>query len=401
MFSYALYTPLLLASALMTAGFVNTANADDIETSLTLGAETRVFFQDPLFDSQVENAQLSFSISPEVKWQTEDRGQRASFIGFTRFDSEDDERTHSDIRELFYARSWDSLTLTAGINKVFWGVTESVHLVDIINQTDLVEDIDQEDKLGQPMIQLSSQKDWGRVEAFVLPYFRKRTFTSEDGRFYLGLPVDDDAAFQSDDDEQHLDWALRYSHFIGDIDIGMHLFDGTNREPQLRLMSNGSLRPFYEQIQQFGLDAQYTYDAWLLKLETIYRASDFDEFAAAVAGLEYTLFQVADSTMDLGLLLEYQYDDRDQNVTFSFADNDFFLAARLGLNDIQDTSVLAGVVIDADTSSQFFNVEAERRLGNRFVAELRARFLTNADQGDADFIFSQDDYVQVTLNYYL
>jgi len=54
----------------------------------------------------------------------------------------------------------------------FWGVTEFQHLVDIINQTDLVENIDTEDKLGQPMINLALINDWGTVDLFIMPYFR-------------------------------------------------------------------------------------------------------------------------------------------------------------------------------------------------------------------------------------
>ena len=48
-----------------------------------------------------------------------------------------------------------------GVGKVFWGVTESQHLVDIINQTDLVENIDTEDKLGQPMLETTWLQNWG------------------------------------------------------------------------------------------------------------------------------------------------------------------------------------------------------------------------------------------------
>ena len=69
-----------------------------------------------------------------------------------------------------------------GINSVFWRVVESNHLVDILNQTDLIEDIDGEEKLGQPMISLSTQQDWGGLSLFVLPWFRERTFPSEEGR---------------------------------------------------------------------------------------------------------------------------------------------------------------------------------------------------------------------------
>ena len=380
--------------------FTNVASANELSTSYELGLEARVFTESPRFDDQVDTAQLSLSFEPELRWRSEDRTQRVSFVGFSRLDSADGERSRVDIRELLYEHNWDRFTLTAGINKVFWGVTESVHLVDVINQSDLIEDIDQEDKLGQPMILASWQQDWGKVDAFVLPYFRTRTFASEKGRFFFGLPISDDAAYESDREEHHVDFALRYSHYLGDMDIGLHFFDGTNREPQIRPNLSGTLTPFYEQMQQTGIDLQYTVDAWLFKFEGLYRTSDFDDFGAAVGGFEYTIFQLNDSAMDLGLLAEYQFDDRNQDLTFTLADNDLFLGARLGFNDTQDTAVLAGVVNDLDTHSRFFNLEAERRFGNQIVGELRARVFDNIDRQDPLRAFSQDDYVEVSLSYF-
>ena len=75
------------------------------------------------------------------------------------------------MRELYWRGVFGDLEVKAGAVKVFWGVTESQHLVDVINQADLVENIDSEDKLGQPMINLSWGKDWGTLELFVLPYY--------------------------------------------------------------------------------------------------------------------------------------------------------------------------------------------------------------------------------------
>ena len=86
---------------------------------------------------------------------------------------------------------WD---LTAGFDKVFWGVMESSHLVDYINQTDAVEDVDGEDKLGQPMLHLGLQRDWGDLNFFYLPYFRERTFPGRHGRLRAFLVVDTDRA---------------------------------------------------------------------------------------------------------------------------------------------------------------------------------------------------------------
>ena len=58
--------------------------------------------------------------------------------------------------------------MRVGVGKVFWGVTESRHLVDVVNQSDFVEDLDGEDKLCQPMLALTLKLVWGTFDLFVL-----------------------------------------------------------------------------------------------------------------------------------------------------------------------------------------------------------------------------------------
>ena len=84
----------------------------------------------------------------------------------------------------------------------------------------------------------------------------------------------------------------------------------------------------------------------------------------------------------------------------TIADNDLFIGARLALNDTQDTSVLAGLVRDLDTGELIFNVEAERRLGDSFVIELRARVFSGADPQDLTYSLASDDYLQLQLTKY-
>ena len=274
-----------------------------------------------------------------------------------------------------------------------------MHLVDIINQTDFAADIDGEDKLGQPMVSLVLQRDWGEITAFAMPYFRERTFAGVDGRFRPPLPVDtDNAAYESSAEETHVDLALRYSHYIGDVDIGVSAFSGTSREPRFVPAADGqTLLPFYDQIDQVGVDVQYTTDAWLWKLEAIARDGATHSFAAAVGGFEYTMYQVAESPADVGLLLEYQYDGRNELEPFTIADNDVFVAARLALNDTQDTAVLAGMSYDTETGETFVNIEAERRFGDDWFGELRVRTFSGAGQGDTTFWLQEDDYVQLSI----
>jgi len=387
--------PLLLSALVAETGRASW----DISSNIDL--TTRIFTEDARWPGQDDTTtQLSIAGTTELRYRGEE--SRASIIPYLRYDQTDDERSLSDLREAYWAKEGEEFELLIGVNTVFWGVTESVHLVDIINQTDAVADIDGEDKLGQPMINFEIQRDWGLMSVYVLPYFRERTFAGEDGRLRTPLPVDtDNPQYESSDEENHVDLALRYSHYVGNVDIGLSAFSGTSREARLQPNADGSeLIPFYDQIDQLGLDLQYTGDAWLWKLETIARETQNDSFNAAVGGFEYTFYQVADSAADVGVLLELQYAGRDDEEPVTLADNDLFAGIRLALNDTQDTAVLAGVGYDLETSETYVNIEADRRFGDDTVLELRARFFTNANPGDTSYAIEKDDYLQLQMSRY-
>jgi len=379
------------------------ARGGEVDVSGSVELQARAFWHDPQWAGQ-DNRALQGSVASitEFRWRNEDGNQRVSLLPYVRWDAGDDERSLSDLREAYWAYEGDDFELLLGANTVFWGVTESVHLVDIINQTDFAGDIDGEDKLGQPMVSVSLQRDWGEISAFVMPYFRERTFAGVDGRFRPPVTVHtDNALYESSREEKHVDVALRYSHYIGDVDIGVSAFSGTSREPRFVPAADGqSLLPVYDQVDQLGVDLQYTREAWLWKLEAIARDGNSESFAAAVGGVEYTLYQVGDASADVGLLLEYQYDGRNEFEPVTINDNDVFVAARLALNDTQDTAVLAGFSYDTDTGETFVNIEAERRFGEDWFAELRLRAFSGAKQGDTTWWLQKDDYVQLSVSRY-
>lgn len=391
---------LLLAAPLLAS---SPARGGEVDFSGSIELQTRTAWNDPAWFGQDDQAVLgSVAAIAEVRWRNEDGNQRASLIPYLRWDANDDERSLADLREAYWAFEGNNYEVLVGANTVFWGVTESLHLVDIINQADFASDIDGEDKLGQPMLSIALQRNWGEISAFVMPFFRERTFPGEQGRFRAPLPVDtDNALYESSREASHLDLALRYSHYFGDVDIGLSVFSGTSREPRLVPAADGqSLLPVYDQTDQFGVDLQYTKDAWLWKLEAITRNGYADTFLAAVGGFEYTLYQVGESSADVGLLLEYQYDRRDEAEPISIADNDVFFGTRLALNDSADTAVLAGFSYDVDTGETFVNIEAERRFGDNWFAELRVRAFAGAEPGDSTYSLQQDDYVQLNIARY-
>ena len=379
------------------------ARGGEVDFSASVEMQAGAFLHDPRWAGQDSQAlQSTVAATTEIRWYNDDGNQRAAFIPHLRWDATDSKRNLADLREAYWAYEGEDYEWLVGANTVFWGVTESVHLVDIVNQTDFAGDIDGEDKLGQPMISLMLQRDWGEVTAFVMPFFRERTFAGVDGRLRPPLPVDTgNAVYESSAEEQHVDLALRYSHYIGDIDIGVSAFSGTSREPRLVPAPGGqSLLPVYDQIDQLGVDLQYTKDAWLWKLEAIARSGATHSFAAAVGGFEYTIYQVVDSSADVGLLLEYQYDGRNEREPVTIADNDVFVATRIAFNDVQDTALLSGISYDVSTGETFLNIEAERRFGEDWFGEVRVRAFSGAKPTDATYWLQKDDYVQLSLRTY-
>jgi len=379
-----------------------TSNLPAFELTGYVKAEGKTFFNKALFSRQ-QRSSMSIAAQPELyhEW-----GNGNSLIAtpFARIDSVDAERSHLDIRELIYQRAYDTWDLRLGIGKVFWGVTEFVHLVDIINQTDLVEHIDGEEKLGQPMAHLSLAREWGVVDMFILPFFRERTFPGRRGRLRFGIVVDTDhARYESSAERYNVDLALRYSNTLGDWDFGIYHFAGTGREPtfSLKINSEGRLRliPYYEQINQTGLDVQSVYGNWLYKLEALHRSGQGESFFACVGGFEYTFVNIASSRIDLGVISEWAYDDRDDKCTTGF-DNDLMMGARIAFNDAASSEVLMGLIQDINSAGTIFTLEASTRITDHWSISLNAFFMLDSSSRDISYDLRNDDYLQFELFYY-
>jgi len=325
-------------------------------------------------------------------------------ILFGRVDQHDRNRTHGDIREGFFELFFDEWTLGFGIHKVFWGVTESRHLVDIINQTDLVEDFDTDIKLGQAMVTTSYTNDKaGIFSLYLMSWARPLVFPGPLGRPTLPIPVDNSLrVYESRLREGQIDVAFRWSHSMAGFDWGLSYFFGTTREPQLFQTTNAAgapvLQPLYELIHQGGLDLQYTIEGWLLKVESIVRGGQGPTFGAVTGGFEYTFYQVSGSIVDIGLILEYNYDGRDNN-TFIVFDNDFFTGMRLSLSDVGSTEFLVGAFIDAKDGSVFIAAEAARRFGQHWKILLEGRGYI-PQQGNVLEFFKNDAQIQVDIEFF-
>jgi len=391
-----------------------------LEVSGRVEVEPRAFLHAAEHPPQ-ERHGLSFAVQPEFYHAFDDNRQSLLFTPFLRVDSADDRRSHFDVRELMYQRVFDDFDLRAGIGRVFWGVTESYHLVDVINQTDLVENVDLEEKLGQPLVNLSLARDWGVLDLFVLPGFRERTYPGREGRLRSEPFVDTDrAAYESGAGRKRVDFAVRWSHAIGDFDIGVAHFRGTSREPRLLplgLCADGQpaprlgcpragaspappaevvLAPHYDVVRRTSLDLQATKEAMLWKAELLHESGPRDAYLAWVAGFEYTWFGIHGSDSDLGLLVEHLFDGRGGRAPHPL-ENDLFAGVRLGFNDEASSELVAAIVADAEGDATALTLEASRRIRDDWRVELEARAWNGVERDDPMAPLRRDDYIQLAL----
>ncbi len=402
----------LFGAALVVLGVVAVcpeARAQDLTPEATeifgeIELEGTGFFRDPQFPGQDRD---SLSVAGQVTLLAEwmDGDVVARFTPFGRYDIADDRRSRWDIREAKLDLTLGDWSVTAGADTVFWGKTEAVHLVDIINQTDSAEAIDDEARLGQPMLRVGYLSEIGEFSAFYLPYFRERRFPGVSGRLRT-QPVVNTALplYDRGTEEWTPSFALRYAGVIGDVDLGLSAFHGVSRDPAF-FFDGVNLRPFYEVISQGGVEAQYTSGATLWKLEGIYRSGQRDgrflerNFGAATGGLEHTLFGILDSNADLGLIAEYAWDSRGGNALTSFQ-NDLILGTRLALNDEEDTAILLTGAVDMDDGSVGLRLEADRRIAEDWTVALEGQAFLGLDRATPAGAFADDSFLRLKLTYF-
>jgi len=369
-----------------------------------VSGEYRYFTNDPL-EPQQEIHYWSLAAQPEYYREWDGGDTSFTFTPFGRWDAQDDERSHADIRELNGYWNQDEWQWVVGISRVFWGVTESFHLIDIVNQTDTLEGVDGEEKLGQPMIHATWIQDWGDLDLFALIGFRERMYAGEKGRIRSPLIVDtDNPVYESSQENKHIDFAARWGKSFDAWDLGLSYFYGTSRDPRLEpgLNEDGEpvLIPYYDLINQVGLDAQVFLGDWTWKLEALNQRRKDEMYLAAVGGFEYTFVGIFNSNVDLGALSEYMYDSRGNTAPTPF-ERDIFIGFRLSPNDAQSTEFLAGVVYDLQGDGEVYRIEASRRFFDSWKVSFEAQTYSGIDQRDPLlYPVRDDDFLQLDIAWY-
>lgn len=363
-----------------------------------LEARLTTFPSAPL-DPQQQQSAYAIILSPEFSHQWE--SSSLSFSGYSQLSSKQSGRSHNDIRELAFTTWGDQWQLRAGIGELFWGSTESRHLVDVVNQRDGLGA--EGSKLGQPLIELALNSEWGDLDLLLLPGFRTSGFPAGGSRLRPALPVADAlATFEAKEGDDHIDSALHWTTSIESLDVGFTLFQGTRRNPQLSLQRVGDapvLVPHYPLLTLYGLDLTWLNEDWIWKLEAISRRVGGEREKALTVGFEVTEYGLFGSTSDLGWLVEYSWDE--EGKTKTLFDNDLMVGVRWSGNDSDGSEALLGVMVDLESTSKLLSLEASRRLSDDWKIKFSGKVVVDSSEEDPLLHgLRQDSYLEMSLSYF-
>lgn len=361
----------------------------------------RQYNPDAAREQQEDNVELDPSVFFEWDYADQSTGVSAGILPVVTIAADNSAIPDFDMREFYLAKEFEHFQLRVGFNTLFWGVAESRHLVDIVNQRVLVRNLDGEQKLGELIFQYDYYIENGTLSLLYLPYFRPQDYSEPDERLSLPLEViRENYVGQSKQDRES--FVLRYSGVLDNWDIGSYFFHGLDRNPAFELTDEQGFTANYSQLDQVALDVQYTASRWLGKGEGVYREHALGGTSwAYVIGGEYYFYGIFAGAKDLSLLVELHRDTDATARSNQIYRNASFVGTRLAWNDIDDTSFLAGALIDNHGDSWAIKAEYETRLSNQLSLDIEARLFLKQAENHPFYLYRDDDFIEVRLMYYL
>ncbi|MFA0114642.1 hypothetical protein AB4407_13365 [Vibrio sp. 10N.261.46.E11] len=292
----------------------------------------------------------------------------------------------------------DSYQIDVGYDLVYWGVTEGINVINIVNQRDQIRDYFQKQGLGQSMIAASYFGDMVTVEGYILPRFEELNYGGTQRPWGLGLPVDaSQSTYESSKGKKHTDYAARMSGMLDDLEFGFVFFNGTYRKPIYKVDGDIEyLAPHYVLGNTLGLDAQYILDSNIYKLELGYfKPNSYGSYVSTTFGVERALgsswFGEGESTV----YAEYYYDSRQDDRTVAFQ-NDIFLAYKYTTYNAYDLETTIGGIIDTRYGGVIGTLEVSGKLTSDIKLSFECVYFNSSNPNDA--LFYSNDFDQFSFN---
>ena len=403
-------TEALAAAGLALAAAAVAAVADDVVRTKTRGEvtlEARAFDDD--HDSRTKDQGLG--LFGRFEWQLKSGEHEARLRGFGRWDARDSKRNLAAVEEAFVQWKRDRLRVRLGADIVNWSATEAFHPADVLNARNLDSDIENFEKLGEPMLALQlGVGEATQLQLLLMPMYVDSAFPSPHSRLNLGPPGTDlqdrarrfDRHGDSTSSRYGMQYALRVQRTIGSAEVAAHFMEHLDRLQGLPVLDLGDGKPalVFQTQRQLGITYQQAFENGVLaKVEAAWNRFRQPGDPAAVAraaniafagepfpdrdhalyagGLEYAVEHGWGAST---FVLEGQAIagvDRAFWPTLTLFPRNALLGYRLALSTADSRELRVAFIVNLDEPAQkFVNLAWEQRLGEQMKLRVGARFFT-------------------------
>jgi hypothetical protein len=343
---------------------------------------------------------------------------------FGRVDQFDQLRSTLAWEEAFVQVGSERVRLRIGLDLVNWTATEAFHPADVINARNLDSDLENLEKLGEPMVALLLRPfEETTVTLLAMPYRSEPIFPSPRSRLNFVPGVNLRGTRQMVDRQGRLtddNWgpqaAIVIRQVLGPADLTVHALEHMDRsQPMVRAGPAPIL--LFQTVRQLGGTYQHAIGALLIKLEGAYR--HFVDPKEPLPGIPLTALTVLPDHGELAaglewgithqggpestLLLEGQtllgVASEQVRAALSLFQRDVLLGYRLGLNDESGKELLLSAIFDLDRIGEsLVNLTYQQRLGDTWTVRAGLR-LFQGKAGDPGFLapLRNADHLRLTL----
>jgi hypothetical protein len=329
--------------------------------------------------------------------QHEYRATQQRVRAFGRGDAFDRARAALIVEEAWAQVSGERIRVRAGFDIVTWTTTEAFHPADVINARNWDSDLENLEKIGEPMLSVQLRaSDTTVIELHATPHRTRPMLPSPRSRLtpmpglserpairFLdrsGRPADGQWAAQG---------ALAARQITAAGDFGIHLLEHNDRlQPLARAQPDG-LPPLlvFQTVRQAGLTYQHAVGPLVAKLEAVYRwfvapaeaAPGQPDHGLAAAGVEYGWSHEGgrESTLIVEAQTVYGAPDQASRAQLTPFQRDLLLGYRLALNDQHSQEVTAVAIADGDRPGEgLLAASYQLRLGDTWTSSLSLRLFT-------------------------
>lgn len=313
---------------------------------------------------------------------------------FYNWDLEDEERRYYDLREARLNYSSGRWQFEAGNAVVFWGVSETINIVNVINQADLKESVDGKEKMGQGMLVSRYSGNINSFSIYYLPSFEPLDYPERPSPTIKILQ--DQPRFEKNADEG--EWAARWVGAFDFGDVGLSYFNGIRRDPLLvRSGESAALIPLYVKSEHMALDSVLFWSDAIVKTELLLGKEQEEDFFAYNLGFEYPTFPSFSWWQDAAWIAEFVFDSRDEK-SGSMGQKDIFLGGRFNMGDLSQYELRIISGLDLDHYSKYLDFSFRHRLTD--YIQWSAKIIQFMDVGDEDYrikLVEDEDFIELEL----